>query len=119
MNDLQSVMVELNKLNATQTVLRLTLHGSLTEEELQECRAQITEATKSLLHCDSYWNIGFKITSEAINKLFAKDRIPHILLTKLSQNKEDALAMQLAYQTIKIFPNDASLYSPASVCRYS
>lgn len=101
LNDLQSVLSELRGIDPDQTVLRLTLRGSLTEEELQEAKMQINAMAETFLYAETIWNIGLKITSDAINKMYVKDTIPHTLLTNLSKSEEDQLARQLAYETIK------------------
>jgi DNA repair exonuclease SbcCD nuclease subunit len=99
--DLEHVINELSKMKASQTVLRMTLEGYLTEQELEDAKTKIQDATLSFLHCELEWNTMLKITPDTIEQQFAKDTIPYMLLKSLSQDKEDALAMQLAYQTIK------------------
>jgi DNA repair exonuclease SbcCD nuclease subunit len=100
-NDLQKAITTLKSFNAQQTVLRLTLTGSLTEEEADDARGGINALTETFLHADLTWNIRLKITADAIDKLYPADSIPHTLLTTLSGTEEDRLAMQLAYETIK------------------
>jgi DNA repair exonuclease SbcCD nuclease subunit len=100
-NDLQAAVSNLKSLDADQTVLRLTLTGSLTEEEADSARTRIKDVAETFLHADIIWNIRLKITADAINRLYPPDSIPHTLLTSLSGSEEDRLAMQLAYETIK------------------
>jgi hypothetical protein len=100
-NDLQKTIGILKAFGADQTVLRLTLTGSLTEDEADDARARIKSITETFLHADLIWNIRLKITTDAINKLYPADSIPHTLLTTLSGSEDDRLAMQLAYETIK------------------
>jgi hypothetical protein len=97
----QEALAEINKLSPKQTVLRVTLNGSLTEEELGELKIKFSETINEFLYAETIWNIGMKITRESIDKLFVTNSIPHRLLTALSTKKDDELAMQLAYETIK------------------
>ena len=101
LHDVQAATNLLKNMNAAKTVLRLTLNGSLTEDELNEIKTSIKEVGKTFLHADTIWNIRLKITTEAINKLYPEDTIPHTLLTELSKSEDDHLAMQLAYETIQ------------------
>lgn len=100
-NDVQSVLLALQSMDAGQTVLRLNVSGTLTEEELQDAKMQMTALAERFLYAEVIWNVSLKITSEDINKLYVKDSVSHALLTNLSQNEQDQLALQLAYQTIK------------------
>ena len=99
-NDVERIIRELREMDTSQTVLRLYVSGSLTEEEGEEARRQIEEAIAAFLYKDFNWQVGLTITAAAIDKLYVEGSIPHTLLTTLSQ-ADDSLAMQLAYQTIK------------------
>lgn len=99
--DANAMLAEMKKITPQQTVLRIYLNGSLTEEELSALKTDFTSITSALLYIEPYWNITVKITTEAIDKLFAAESIPHTLLTELSKKEEDLLAMQLAYENIK------------------
>lgn len=101
LNDLQSAVTTLKSMKADQTVLRILLAGSLTEDDLEETKVRIRAVTDTFLHADLIWNMRLQINAEAINRLFPADSIPHTLLTELSKKEEDRLAMQLAYETIK------------------
>jgi DNA repair exonuclease SbcCD nuclease subunit len=101
LNDLQFVLAKLKGMNVGKTVLRLTLQGSLTEDEMQQAKSETKSLIQTFLHAEPIWKIGLKITSADIDKLYVEDSIPYALLTALSQKEEDSLAMQLAYEMIK------------------
>lgn len=99
-DDVERILRELQEMDASQTVLRLFVSGSLTEEEREEGKGKIEKAMSSFFYKEFHWQVGLTITAAAINKLYVEGSIPHTLLTNLSQ-ADDSLAMQLAYQTIK------------------
>jgi DNA repair protein SbcD/Mre11 len=100
-NDLDGLIRQLQDMDASQTIIRLSVVGALTEEEREEGRARVEEVLVHFLYYEpNWWQVGLKITSAAINRLYVDGSVPHILLTNLSKS-DDNLAMQLAYQTIK------------------
>jgi DNA repair exonuclease SbcCD nuclease subunit len=99
-DDVNHLIGELEDMDASQTVLRLSVFGTLTEEEREEAKEKVEEVLSSFFYKEIDWQVGLKITAEVINKLYVDGSVPHILLNNLSQ-VDDNLAMQLAYQTIK------------------
>jgi DNA repair protein SbcD/Mre11 len=99
-NDVERIIHELQEMDTSQTVLRLSVSGTLTEDEREQGKSKIEEIISSFFYKEFHWLVGLTITAEAINKLYVEGSIPHLLLANLSQ-AEDSLGMQLAYQTIK------------------
>jgi exonuclease SbcD len=100
-HEANSMLSEIKNMIAEQTVLRIYLNGSLTEDELNILTADFKSHTEGFLYIEPYWNMTLKITSDEIDKLYVNGSIPHTLLKELSKKEEDILAMQLAYETIK------------------
>jgi DNA repair exonuclease SbcCD nuclease subunit len=83
------------------TLLRLTLKGRLTKEELQETRKVIEKFKGNYFYfaCDEE-SLGRRITPETITQEFSQDSFPYRLLQSLS-DEGDTQGLQLAYELLK------------------
>jgi hypothetical protein len=83
------------------TLLKLSLKGRLTPEELAETREILNLSGKQYLYFETDEEaLGQKITPESIHKEFSKDSFPHRLLHSLSQ-EGDSDGLQLAYELLR------------------
>jgi len=83
------------------TLLKLSLKGRLTPEELAETREILNLSGKQYLYFETDEEaLGQKITPESIHKEFSKDSFPHRLLQSLSQ-EGDSDSLQLAYELLQ------------------
>jgi len=82
-------------------LLRLTLKGRLTREELQETRKVLEELKEIYFYftCDED-SLGRRITPETITQEFSQDSFPYRLLQSLSE-EGDTQGLQLAYELFK------------------
>lgn len=99
--DLDSLKAELDKLEAAKSLLKLELTGRLSETDRSLLPAFREELQKKFAYFEvDVSGVALHVTPEFIDKTYAKDSLPHRLLSRLAGKPEDSLALQLAYEMI-------------------
>jgi len=83
------------------TVLDLKLNGRLSSEEIISLNSVLENLRNQFLYLSTTHNIIKSIDSNQIRGEFPDNTYPHELLTQLTKDPNDVLALQLAYDLIK------------------
>jgi DNA repair exonuclease SbcCD nuclease subunit len=93
---------EIDRLDPGATLLKLVLHGRLSEEEMGHLAELRTEITDRFCYAEVQDDrVSLNIDREYIDAHFSRDSLPHRLLSAFADRPEDNLALQLAHGLIQ------------------
>jgi DNA repair protein SbcD/Mre11 len=98
--DLQGLDQELSKFADKKTLLKLSISGRLNEGLLQLLQQRIDAYRELFLYLEVDNKVKMDLDPEYIDRQFKEDSLPHQLLTQLSTNPDDYLALQVAFELI-------------------
>ena len=100
--DLDLVEKECRTLDGPSSLLKLSLQGRLTEEELRLIEQFRVRLEQMLAYCElSIEEVALKIDREYIQRHFSHGSLPSQLLLALSESPADDQALHLAYELIR------------------
>jgi len=99
--DIDELSLALNIAEQKITVLDLKLNGRLSSEEISSLKLKEESWKISFLHVKTTHNIIKRIDVNQISTEFPDQTYPNELLTQLTNDPKDELALQLAYDIIK------------------
>ncbi len=100
--DLERIEKECAALDGPSTLLKLSLQGRLSEEELRLIGDFRTRMEHVLAYCElAVDEVALKIDREYIQRHFSAGSLPSQLLLTLSESPEDDQALHLAYELIR------------------
>jgi DNA repair protein SbcD/Mre11 len=97
--DLQAFIAELKLLDESRSLLKITMTGRLSQNDLLALKSLVQDISGRFIHCEvETAGVALNVTRDFIDKTYARDSLPHQLLSRLAIRPEDALALQLAYE---------------------
>lgn len=100
--DLEALENRVQKLSKTTDLLKLKVSGRIPRETFESRSGVWRRFEKNVLHVEVYdRDLYERITVDDIDREFTAGSFPHELLTELADEKEDPLALQMAYDIIR------------------
>ena len=98
--DFAEVEKALQPFKREKTLLSLELTGRMSQNELEALNKSLHAFRESFLFCEINNRIQLLIDKAYINKHYPENSFSHQLLSKLSENENDSLALQVANELI-------------------
>jgi len=102
MSSIGQLEKEITALPPETTLLKLTLTGRLSEEEIGRLNDFVKRVDHRFCYAEVYHDkVALNIDREYIDANFSRDSLPHRLLSAFAARPEDNLVLQLAHELIK------------------
>jgi DNA repair protein SbcD/Mre11 len=98
--DIHQMEQQLAPLANQNHLLKLRIHGRLNEDLMQMLQQKINDLDALFLYLELENQVKMDLDPKYIDQQFQKDSLPHQLLTQLSHDPENYLALQTAYELI-------------------
>ena len=98
--DIQSFEQKLIPIANKNHLVKLNITGRLNNELLEHLQQRLLHYNESFLYTETSDQVKLDIDLDYINENFKQDSLPHQLLTKLSNDPGDNLALQTAFELI-------------------
>ena len=100
--DLERIEGECVNLSGASTLLKLSLDGRCSEEELERIDAFRSRLEEKLAHCELHTDgLALKIDREYVEKHFSHGSLPYQLLLAFARPGGDDLTLHLAYELVQ------------------